>query len=277
MDVGAEHRRTREQDHPLTEPRKSYQTILEQQTSSAETELARPALALFLSGLAAGLELGFGPFAIAVSRTKLSDVLPAPLLELLNANLYSLGFIFVVLGYSALFTEYTTSAVLPVLAGRARPGRLLRLWGIVLLANVIGGALFAAFITVLGPALGVVEPAVFGEIANRLVGKPWWVTLLSAVVAGWLMGLLAWLVVAARDTISQIIVVWLTTFVIGISALHHSISGTIEVLMGVFVGQGATWSGFAHFLFWASLGNAIGGAFFVAVLKYAHVEQSSAG
>lgn len=267
--------RTAQRDRPLVESQKSYHTILEQQTSRAEEELARPALALFLSGLTAGLDLGFGPFAMAVSSTLLKDVFPEPVLVLLNANLYSIGFIFVVLAYSALFTEQTTSAVQPILSGRASVHRLFRLWGIVLVANLIGGSLFAAFAAVLGPASGVAEPAALGELARRVVEQPWWVMLLSAIGAGWLMGLLSWLVVAARDTVSQIVFVWLTTMLIGLAALHHSIAGTVEVLMGVFVGQGATMADYGNFLVWAVLGNAVGGVVFVAGLKYAHVEQSS--
>ena len=279
MDRDPQHARTAEEranehDHPLDEAQKSYHTILEQQTARAEEDLARPATALFLSGLTAGLDLGFGPFAMAISLTLLRDVLPMPVLELLNANLYGLGFVFVVMGYSALFTEQTTSAVQPVLAGRVAARRLFRLWGIVLFANVLGGALFAAFAAVLGPALGIVEPRAYGEIAHKLVDDAWWVMLMSAVAAGWLMGLLSWLVTAARDSISQIFVVWATTFIIGLGAMHHSIAGTIEVLMGVFVGQGATFGDYGRFLLWAVLGNAFGGSVFVAALKYGHVQRS---
>lgn len=277
IEPAEEAHRELKRDHPLEESQKNYHTILEQQTSRAEEELGRPAIALLLSGLTAGLDLGFGPFAMAINSTLLKDVFPKPVLELMNANLYSIGFIFVVLGYSALFTEQTTSAVQPVFARRAGVGALFRLWGLVLVGNVVGGALFASFAAVLGPASGVAEPSAFGEIARRLVEKPWWVMLLSAIAAGWLMGLLSWLVTAARDTVSQIFFVWLTTMVIGLGAMHHSIAGTVEVLMGVFVGEGATLADYGRFLLWAVLGNALGGVVFVAALKYAHVARSSAG
>jgi len=264
-------------DHPLEEAQKNYHTILEQQTSRAEEDLARPATALLLSGLTAGLDIGFGPFAMAVNGTLLKDVVPRPVLELMNANLYAVGFVFVVLGYSALFTEQTTSAVLPVLARRAGVERLFRLWGLVLAANLVGAALFASFAAVLGPAMGIAEPAAFGELARKMVEKPAWVMLMSAVGAGWLMGLLSWLVTAARDTISQLVVVWLTTLLIGLSGLHHSIGGTVEVLMGVFVGEGAVFPDYLRFLLWSVLGNAVGGTVFVAALKVAHVRQSVEG
>lgn len=264
-----------QRDHPLEEAQKNYHTVLEQQLAQAEEELERPAGALLLSGLSAGLDLGFGPFAMAIILTLGKDVFPKPVNELLLASAYTIGFIFVVLGRSALFTEQTTSAVQPVLAKRATLGQLLRIWGIVLVANVVGGALFSAFAARLGPALGVAEPAAFGEIARKVVEHEWWVMLLSAVAAGWLMGLLVWLVTASRDTVSQILVIWLTTFAIGLGQLHHSIAGTIEVLMGVFVGEGATLADYGRFLLWSALGNAIGGAVFVAILKYAHVRGST--
>lgn len=261
-------------DRPLEASRKSYHTVLEQQIEQAEEELERPATALLLSGLAAGLELGFGPFAMAVQSTLTKDVFPRPVQELLNASLYAVGFVFVVLGRSALFTEHTTSSVLPVLARRKSARALFRLWALVLGANVAGGALFAWGGTILGPALGVAEPAAFGEMARRVVDKPAGVMFLSAVAAGWLMGLLAWLTTAARDTVSQIVLVWLTTMVIGLAGLHHSIAGTVEVLLGVFAGTGATLADYARFLLWAVTGNAVGGATF-ALLKYGHVRESA--
>src|SRR5919107_766329 len=53
-------------DIPRQEPQKSYHTILEQHVRQAQEELERPAGALLLSGLSAGLDLGFGPFLMAV-------------------------------------------------------------------------------------------------------------------------------------------------------------------------------------------------------------------
>lgn len=143
------------------------------------------------------------------------------------------------------------------------------------MANVAGGAVFAWGATALGPALGVAEPAAFAEMARRMVDKPSGVMFLSAVAAGWLMGLLAWLTTATRDTVSQIVVIWLTTMVIGLAGLHHSIAGTIEVLVGVFAGTGVTLADYGRFLLWAVLGNAVGGATFVALLKYDHVRESA--
>ena len=84
------------------------------------------------------------------------------------------------------------------------------------------------------------------------------------------MGLMTWLVAAGRNTISQVFFVWLVATVIGLARLPHSIAGSVEVLLGVFAGQGVTLVQFGQFLFWSTLGNIIGGTVFVALLKYGH-------
>jgi len=191
---------------------------------------------------------------------------------MVNANLYAVGFIFVVLGRSELFTEQTTLAVLPVLGRHASLARLGRLWAIVYVSNLVGAALFAELTVLIGPRLQIIDVAALGEISATVTEHPALAILLSAVLAGWLRGVMSWLVAASRDTISQIIVVWLVATVIGFTQLHHAIVGSVEVLAGVFAGR-ATLASFGHFLLWATIGNAIGGGVFVAVLKYSHATR----
>ncbi len=152
---------------------------------------------------------------------------------------------------------------------------LLRLWGVVYVANLIGGTAFAALASTIGPALGTIDPHAFGQIAHRLTDHAPRTVLLSGILAGWMMGLLSWLVAAGRDTISQIVLVWLITTAIGFAGLHHVILGTIEVLAGAFAGQGVQISDIACFLVWATLGNILGGVVFVAFIKYSHARAEA--
>ena len=101
--------------------------------------------------------------------------------------------------------------------------------------------------------------------------------LVSAILAGWLMGLVSWLVTAGRDTISEIVFVWLVTGTIGLAHFHHCIAGSVEVLAAVFAGQGTTLADFGHFLLFSTLGNVIGGVFFVALVKYGHATKVRPG
>lgn len=270
----SERRSRHKEEEKGEEPQKSYETILEQEIAAGLTELERPAPALLLSGLSAGLDVSLSLLLMGVMRTLTEKELPHAVSEILVAMMYAAGFLFVVLGRSELFTEHTTLAVMPVLDRRASLAQLGRLWGLIYVSNQAGAAAFAAFIAFLGPRLGIIESRVFGDIASGLVEHPGWVILLSGVLAGWLMGLLSWLVAASRDTISQIFIVALVTTAIGIAHLHHSVVGSAEVLAGVFSGQGATVADFGKFLFWATLGNILGGVFFVALIKFGHIRSS---
>lgn len=249
--------------------------ILQEEIQEGRAAIRRSTGGLFLSGLSAGLDIGFGLFLSGVALTVVGGSLPRPISELLLANMIAVGFVFVVLGRSELFTEQTTLAVLPVLNGKASVGSLLRVWVVVYVANLVGAAMFAALAATIGPALAVIEPSAFEAIATAKTSHPGWVIFLSALLAGWLMGLLSWLVAATRDTISVIAITWLIGAVIGFAHLHHVVAGSVEVLAGVFAGRSVSATDYAHFLLWTTLGNAIGGPLFVSVLKYGHAIGSS--
>ena len=251
---------------------RTYGQILQEEIVTALGELNRPTRGLSFSGLSAGLDIGFSVLVMVVVHDLLVGQVPEGVLEILVANGYAVGFIFVILGRSELFTEHTTLATLPVLAGKATLRQLARLWGIVYSCNLVGGAAFAGAVVLVAPRLGAAEEATFGLLAERMVAHEWWIILASGILAGWLMGLLSWLVKAGGSAISTVFVVWLIASSIGLVGLHHSIVGSVEVLCGVFTGY-ASWTDFLHFLSAATLGNAIGGVVFVAIVKYAHATR----
>ncbi|HTR64951.1 MAG TPA: formate/nitrite transporter family protein [Terriglobales bacterium] len=252
------------------EAQKSYRRILEQEINEGMRELGRPTLGLLISGLSAGLDVSFSALVMAVVLSWSQD-LSTPARELLLAASYAVGYILVIMGRSELFTEHTTRSVYPVLHGDASLLALARLWCIVYLSNLAGCAAFAKVITVIGPPLNVVQPWSLGYMARNLVAHSGWVIFVSAILAGWMMGLLSWLVTAGRDSMGQIAIVALITGTIGICHLPHCVVGTTEVLAGYLAHQGITFQQFTQFLFWATLGNACGGIVFVALIKYGHV------
>jgi hypothetical protein len=68
--------------------------------------------------------------------------------------------------------------------------------------------------------------------------------------------------------------------VIGSTRLHQVAAGSVEVLAGVFAAQEVHATSYLHFLLWTTLGNALGGPIFVAIIKYSHaigVESASPG
>ena len=254
-------------------PQKSQQLILQHTEEAALTQLNRTPAGLMLSAFSAGLDIGFSVLLMAVVFTLFHGIFPDPVVQFLVANMYPIGFIFVVLGRSELFTEHTTLAVLPVLQGLASVKKLLRLWIIVYFSNIVGGLIFALILAYFASSLHFIQNWSLAEIGHAMVANSWLTKLLSAALAGWLMGLLAWLVAASRETISQIFIIWIITASIGLALLPHCIVGNIEVASALFTGS-VSFSQYINFIVPVTLGNIIGGAFFVGILKYSHTALS---
>src|SRR3954453_11731760 len=111
--------------------------------AEGESELERTAAALLLSGLAAGLSMGFSLVVQGELHAHLSD---SPMRALLSPLGYTIGFLIVVLGRQQLFTENTLTPILQLLHNRdlSTLRRVVRLWALVLTANIVGTWLFAA-------------------------------------------------------------------------------------------------------------------------------------
>lgn len=245
--------------------------VLDSLIETALHEMNRERSGLLLSGFSAGLDIGFGPLLMAVILTLSTGGYGDLGTEILLASAYAVGFIFVIVARSELFTEHTTLAVVPVLDRQASGRQLARLWILVYVGNVAGGALFTGLAVLLMPGLGVVTPEAFETIALKLVSHDLGWLFVAGIFAGWLMGLLAWLITAAQETTSRLLLIWVVTATIGILHLPHSIAGNVEVLFGLFVSEGITIADYANFLVLATVGNAVGGGIFVASLKYGHV------
>jgi formate-nitrite transporter family protein len=243
-------------------------SILEAEVDQAVGELKRPMHGIVMSGLIAGFGVGVTVLAIALVMTLGADVLSDPVLRLLIGNAYAIGFIIVIMANTDLFTEYTTIALLPVLTGRAPIREVVRLWGLIYVANLVGGFLFAWLLVSIGPSLEIARTEVFSEIGMRVAGRAWWVILLSALLAGWLMGLLSWLIASSKQTIAQIVFCWLIAMTIGLGDLPHAVVGAIEMFAALLI-DGPLGPGLAvYFLVWTLAGNIIGSGIFACVIRY---------
>ncbi|MEQ9568850.1 MAG: formate/nitrite transporter family protein [Longimicrobiales bacterium] len=260
---------------PPDDAAKTSYRILQEEIAQGLDELKRPTRGLLLSGLSAGLDVGFSVFFMGVALTlMMPGGSPEPWTTLFVGTMYSVGFIFVILGRSELFTEHTALAVFPLLNGNATVGDVGRLWGLVYASNLVGASVAALMTVTLGPRLEAIDPAALAEIGEKLVSADTGTMFLSAVVAGWLMGLLSWLVSASQETMGRIVVVWIITTGMGIAGLHHCIVGTAEVLAAVGSPGPVQMGDFGRFLLWSTLGNTAGGVTLVAMLKYGHAVRS---
>jgi formate/nitrite transporter FocA (FNT family) len=251
------------------------QEILEEQIETAMREHDRSNWKLFISSFSAGLEIGFSVFLMYILFSLFNGLIHPSALHTLLAFAYPLGFIFVIIGKSELFTEHTTLAVIPVLNGNTSLRSLLILWGVIYAGNLAGGFLFGYTMSIMPERMGIVNEGAFLALAEKLIDHDWEIITASGIFAGWLMGLLSWLITSARDTISRILLVTLITTVIGIGGLHHSIVGSIETFTAWITSVEVIWRDYFHVQIWATLGNILGGVVFVAFIKFSHVKSRS--
>ncbi|MEB2785744.1 formate/nitrite transporter family protein [Algoriphagus persicinus] len=251
-----------------TDSAKTHGEILRDQIIDALETYDKSYQSLFTSSLTAGLEIGFSYLMICSLYFFLMGKVEDDSLIRLVSLVYPLGFILVVLGQSILFTEQTALLTLPVLNKKRTVGSMLKLWGVVIAGNLVGGYLMAGILLWLGPHLGIFNREVVVEIAEHVLLADTYVIFVSAIVAGWLMGLLSWLLASSRDTISRIVMIFIITAVMSFTGLHHSIIGSVEVFSGMLSSPDISLWNYLSFQSTALIGNAFGGAIFVALLKY---------
>jgi formate/nitrite transporter FocA (FNT family) len=189
--------------------------------------------------------------------------------ELLGAVFYPIGFVAAIVGRAQLFTENTLYPLTLVLDERKHLVVTLRLWVVVLTANIVGALAFA-FLAVDSGALphGITDNLI--HLGHQMSAGSWTSKLWSGVIAGWLLALVAWTIEASDQAIGQIALIWALTFLIGAAGLDHCVSTTSEVLASVVDGSVDT----GRFFTWLSavlVGNLIGGVAIVALLNYGQV------
>lgn len=257
------------------ESRRHPDDVLATAIAEGLEQLNRPTFSLALSALAGGLILGFTAMAVAVVTVATAPLGEPMLQRLATALVYPLGFVLCLMSGTELYTEHTATAVYPVLDRQASLPSLLRLWAVVAAGNLVGAFASAGLLTLADPVIGA--RAGYLAIGRHLVEPAAGHLLVSALLAGWLMALGAWLILATPPTVSQLATLYTVTFLIGLGDLHHSIAGAVEMFAALLAGDAFTPAQAARFLALALVGNLLGGSIFVALLNYGHIRHSRAG
>ncbi|NUQ21258.1 MAG: formate/nitrite transporter family protein [Gemmatimonadaceae bacterium] len=238
----------------------------------AQKELDRSASALAWSGLAAGLAMGFSLVTEGVLRAHLPD---APWRMLVTKLGYAVGFLIVILGSQQLFTENTLEPMVPLLnkPTRDRFTKMLRLWGIVFLANVVGTLLFALFAAKTS-AFDEELKAAFLAIGLEALEPTPGTIFLKAIVAGMIIALMVWMLPAAKT--AHVWVIGLLAWLVGAASLSHVVVGSVETGYLMWRGAASVGEYLGHFLLPTLVGNTIGGVLLVAVINHNQVASDSA-
>lgn len=234
-----------------------------------EKELERDAMALLWSAIAAGLSMGASLLAKGIFHVELEGVPGSFLLENLG---YTFGFIIVIMARQQLFTENTVTAVLPVMQKptMSNVGLLMRLWGIVLLGNILGTGI-AAWAFEYMPIFNEETRDAFVKIGMDVMKNTPSEMFANAIISGWLIATMVWMFPAAGA--AKIVVIILMTGLLPLGDTTHIVVGSVEILYLVFNGT-LHWSDFIWpFALPTLAGNICGGTFIFALMSHAQIRN----
>ncbi len=253
------------EEHEKLSPRLVYEII---RRDGAE-ELDRPTAALIFSGIAAGLVISFS----FVFKAIIASYIPTDAIwtDLITNFGYTIGFLIAILGHMQLFTENTITTVVPLFKPFSldKLRAVGRLWGIVILCNIIGTALASLFFLTTALFTPDIDKAL-DELAHHVASFSAIQNLLKGVMSGLLIAALVWMLPSVSN---KFLVIFFMTYLIGLGDFTHVVVGSTEMSYLVWQGEASIGEYLFNFLIPTTIGNIIGGTGVFTLLIYGQVTE----
>ena len=230
-------------------------------------ELIRSKRSLIFSGITAGIIITFSFVFKAIFMTYVPN---EPWSDLINSLGYSVGFLLVILGNLQLFTENTITTVVPMFNPLTLKKILsvIKLWTIVLFANLLGTALAALFLQnkyVLNPEFIENLNIIALHSKNFSIEE----NLLRGIPSGILIASLVWILPIAKKYAFALIL--FITYLISLGDFTHIVVGSSEIAYLFFQNKATLYDYFIKFAIPTCTGNIIGGTIVFTILIYVQV------
>ena len=190
--------------------------------------------------------------------------------RILSGAVFPLGLILIFFVGAELFTGNNAVLIPAYLNGKYSIAKLLKNWGVVYCGNFVGIFLFTYFLVYLTQTLHAVpwHTAAIG-IAEAKVSMDWIVVFLKGIGANWMVCLAIWIAFCSESTTGKILGIWFPIFGFVILGYEHCIANMYFGLIGIWEGANISFLDFViKNLIPSTLGNIIGGAFFVGTIYW---------
>ena len=241
-------------------------------------------LKLTILGIFAGVYIGFGAQLAIMVTHDMAAFLGVGMAKLIGGAVFSVGLMLVVIAGAELFTG-NNLIFLSVLDRQVRVSRLLRNWTIVYFANFVGSLLLVLLMywSGLWKTDGGLVGAKALAIANSKVNLSFLQGFARGILCNWLVCLAVWMAVSARTVVGKVWAIFFPIMAFVASGFEHSVANMFFIPMGLALkGQTAivtaagladklsqlTIGGMVMNLIPVTLGNIVGGSFFVATLYW---------
>ena len=244
--------------HGETEVEGPLEDAFARLVSEGDERLHRALLQQVVTGLVAGLDVGTGVLALLAVQHATGN-------HLLAGLAFSVGFLALLLARSELFTESFLVPVTAVAAGHGRVRDLARLWGVTLVANLVGGWLSMALVITAFPELH----ATAVEAARHFVEPGWTVqTLCLAVLGGSAITLMTRMQQGTDEMVGKLAAAVAGAFLLAGLQIFHSILDSLLIFAALIGGAAPLgYADWLSFLGLSLLGNVVGGLGLVTLLR----------
>lgn len=226
------------------------------------------------TGFIAGLTIVFGVVALGITYALVEPEFGPEIADLAGALAFGIGLVFLVIGRSELFTENFFGPVAATIekGGRSAWLSLGRLWIVILILNLLGGAVLAAIVAVPG-ALPDGSAHALSEVAEEIASKTPLATFARALAAGALLTLLSYLLHGCDSAASRIKVAYMAGFFVALGPFDHVVVSALHLLLGNWLGSSVTYADIGTNIGISTVGNLIGGLLLITLTHTAQVKS----
>ena len=245
--------------------------IFKRAVEEGERRLDQSLLELVSTGFIAGFTIIFGIVALGIAHALTEPVL-GEAAKVAGALAFAIGVVFLIVGRSELFNENFFDPIATAFQRRESGvlSRILRLWSITFVLNLIGGGLFALILSVHGVLPDGTRSAL-SKIAEEIAARGDWATFVSAIVGGGLVALLSFLLQAVNSVGSRIVVAYIVGFLLALGPFDHVIVTVLHLFFGILFGAPVDFSTVGEVMAIATAGNLVGG---VGLVTLSHIAQA---
>lgn len=220
----------------------------------------------FIASMLAGAYVGMGIILIFTLGTEV----PPEFRKLVMGTSFGIALTLVVIAGAELFTGHTMFMTLRRLRGAGTLGDIGTSWTMTWVGNLVGALVLVALFKVAGGGLLALPDGLLMKIAATKMGASGASLFARAVLCNWLVCLAIWMAARVDSDIAKCAVIFWCLFAFIACGYEHSVANM--TLLGLaLVGNhpetvsiaGAAWN-----LTWVTLGNIVGGTFFVGGAYY---------
>jgi formate/nitrite transporter len=237
---------------------------------------------IFILAILAGAFIAFGAELMTVTVQGVGSSMGFGMAKFMGGAAFSVGLMLVVIAGAELFTG-NNLMIISVLDGKVSFSKVLGKWGLVYLGNFVGSLILVGIMY--GSGLWKMNGGGVGvtalNIAVAKVNIPFWEAFFRGVGCNWLVCLAVWMSLSSRNVVGKIFAIFFPIMAFVASGFEHSIANMYFIPLGILLkGQNAISNQVSNLssLNWGSfiianeipvtLGNIVGGVFFVATLYW---------